>query len=161
MESPEAELRGVGLRITPGRLEVLSAIQELPHSNAETLWRHVQRQLPSISVQSVHNVLGDLTHASLVRRIEPAGSAALYERRIGDNHHHVICSRCGRVGDIDCVHGEAPCLTPQDSGGFQIQVAEITFWGLCADCAHDSASDVSSGVPTFLPKSSNPTRENQ
>jgi Fur family ferric uptake transcriptional regulator len=159
MESPETLLRGVGLRITPGRIGVMSAIQQLPHSNADTLWRHVRQQLPTISVQSVHNVLGDLTQASLVRRIEPAGSAALYERRIGDNHHHVVCSRCGLVGDIDCVHGEAPCLTPQDSGGFHIEAAEITFWGLCADCASGRGSVASSGALTFLPKPSDPTRE--
>jgi Fur family ferric uptake transcriptional regulator len=82
----------------------------------------------------VHNILADLTAAGLIRRIEPAGSAALYERRIGDNHHHVVCSRCGALADVDCVVGHAPCLDPSSTTGFTIQTAEVTFWGLCPDC---------------------------
>jgi Fur family ferric uptake transcriptional regulator len=132
--TPHEQLREAGLRVTTGRVAVLRSIESAPHSDADTLWRMMRAQLPSTSVQSVHNVLGDLTAAGLLRRIEPAGSAALYERRIGDNHHHVVCSSCGAVADIDCLHGAAPCLTPGDAAGYSIQHAEVTFWGVCADC---------------------------
>ena len=132
--TPHEQLREAGLRVTEGRLALLRSIELAPHSDADTLWRMMRAQLPTTSVQSVHNVLGDLTAAGLLRRIEPAGSAALYERRIGDNHHHVVCSSCGAVADIDCLHGDAPCLTPGDTAGYSIQHAEVTFWGVCAHC---------------------------
>ena len=119
---------------------MLAALESHPHSDAETLCRTVRAERPSMSVQSVHNVLADLTAAGLVRRIEPARSAALYERRIGDNHHHVVCTNCGAVADVDCVHGSAPCLTPNDSSGFVITTAEVTFWGLCASCQRPQGS---------------------
>jgi Fur family ferric uptake transcriptional regulator len=130
----EAQLRGTGLRVTAGRVAVLDALDTLPHTDAERLFRIVSHSVPTTSVQSMHNILSDLTAAGLVRRIEPAGSAALYERRIGDNHHHVVCSRCGAVADVDCAVGEAPCLTPSTTSGFTIQTAEVTFWGICPDC---------------------------
>lgn len=130
----EAQLRGTGLRVTAGRVAVLDALDTLPHTDAERLFRIVSHSVPTTSVQSMHNILSDLTAAGLVRRIEPAGSAALYERRIGDNHHHVVCSRCGAVADVDCAVGEAPCLTPSTTSGFTIQTAEVTFWGTCPDC---------------------------
>jgi Fur family transcriptional regulator, stress-responsive regulator len=135
MTSAPPTLKRAGLRVTAGRVDVLAAVEEFPHSTADALWHLLRPSRPSLSVQSVHNILGDLTAAGLLRRIEPAGSAALYERRIGDNHHHVVCSGCGVVADIDCIHGEAPCLTPGDSAGFTIHTAEITFWGLCETCA--------------------------
>ena len=106
----------------------------MAHTDAERVYRAVSDVLPTTSIQSVHNILADLTTAGLIRRIEPAGSAALYERRIGDNHHHVVCTSCGAVGDVDCVVGEAPCLTPSSAGGFTVQTAEVTFWGLCPSC---------------------------
>jgi Fe2+ or Zn2+ uptake regulation protein len=130
----EHAIRAAGMRVTAGRLAVLEALQELPHSDAEALFRFVENSRPGTSVQSIHNVLGDLTRAGLIRRIEPAGSAALYERRVGDNHHHVVCESCGRVADVDCVVGEAPCLSPSDAGNYAVRSAEITFWGLCPDC---------------------------
>ncbi len=129
-----AELRAAGLRSTPGRLAVLDVLTGHPHSNAEAINRMLMPLLPQISVQSVHNILGDLTRAGLIGRIEPAGSAALYERRIGDNHHHVVCTSCAMVSDIDCVHGQAPCLSPSSTNGFAISAAEVTFWGICPDC---------------------------
>ena len=147
MDSRDVLLRRAGLRVTPGRVEVLAAVETVPHSNADTVWRRVRDRIPGISVQSVHNVLGDLTVVGLLRRIEPAGSAALYERRIGDNHHHLVCLTCGVVVDVECLHGEAPCLTPDSTAGFQIHTAEITFWGLCATCAIGSELVVSSVVP--------------
>ena len=127
-------LHSVGLRTTAGRIAVLRALDSMPHTNAERIYRAVSAVLPTTSIQSVHNILADLTSAGLIRRIEPAGSAALYERRIGDNHHHVVCTSCGAVGDVDCVVAEAPCLTPSSAGGFTVQTAEVTFWGLCPSC---------------------------
>lgn len=127
----KAALRAAGLRVTPGRIAVLTALAGHPHSTAESL-RVISAT--GLSIQSVHNVLADLAAAQIIRRIEPAGSAALYESRIGDNHHHVVCSSCGAVGDVDCVHGAAPCLAPSNTNGFTIVTAEITFWGLCALC---------------------------
>ena len=140
---PNAELPAAGLKVTLGRVAVLEALTAHPHSSAESLNRMLRRTLPGISVQSVHNVLADLTKASLLRRIEPAGSAALYERRIGDNHHHVICTGCSVVADVDCVQGPAPCLAPNDTSGFDISVAEVTFWGLCASCQEAPANSYS------------------
>lgn len=135
MENDIAQsVRYAGLRVTPGRIAVLASLETAPHSDAESLSRVLREVIPSISVQSVHNVLGDLTSAGLIRRIEPAGSPALYERRTGDNHHHVVCTNCGAVGDVDCVHGVAPCLTPSNTNGFVVDTAEVTFWGLCPAC---------------------------
>lgn len=130
----DTTIREAGLRATAGRVAVLEALHSLPHTDAERIFRRVSGVLPTTSIQSVYNILTDLTTAGLIRRIEPAGSAALYERRTGDNHHHIVCSACGAVGDVDCVTGEAPCLTPSDTGGFTVQTAEVTFWGLCPSC---------------------------
>ncbi|GAA2240293.1 Fur family transcriptional regulator [Rarobacter faecitabidus] len=130
----ETAVRNAGLRVTAGRIAVLDALASLPHANADLVFREVSRTLPTTSIQSVHNVLADLTGAGLVRRIEPAGSAALYERRVGDNHHHLVCTRCGAVTDVDCVVGESPCLTPSNTSGYIVNVAEVTFWGLCPAC---------------------------
>ena len=135
----ESALRDAGLKATRGRVAVLEALTDRPHANAETIFRTLLPTLPGTSIQNVHNVLGDLTAAGLLRRIEPAGSAALYERRIGDNHHHVVCTGCGAVADVDCVVGHAPCLHPSDAGGFAIDTAEVTFWGLCPSCQERAA----------------------
>jgi len=135
----ESALRDAGLKATRGRMAVLEALTDRPHANAETIFRTLLPTLPGTSIQNVHNVLGDLTAAGLLRRIEPAGSAALYERRIGDNHHHVVCTGCGAVADVDCVVGHAPCLHPSDAGGFAIDTAEVTFWGLCPSCQERAA----------------------
>ena len=130
----ESALHDAGLRATAGRVAVLEAMESMAHTDAERVFRAVSEVLPTTSIQSVHNILADLTTAGLLRRIEPAGSAALYERRTGDNHHHVVCTQCGAIGDVDCVVGEAPCLTPSSAGGFTVQTAEVTFWGLCPSC---------------------------
>lgn len=130
----EGVLHDAGLKATRGRIAVLDALTVHPHVDAETVFRAILPELPGTSVQNVHNVLGDLAAAGLIRRIEPAGSAALYERRIGDNHHHVVCTACGAVADVDCVVGHAPCLHPSEAGGYAIDTAEVTFWGLCPSC---------------------------
>ena len=133
-ETFEHELRDAGLRVTAGRLALLAALDGAPHSDAASLHDLLFRADATTSIQSVHNVLSDLTAAGLLRRIEPANSAARYELRVGDNHHHIVCTSCGAVADVDCVVGHAPCLTPSDTAGFTLATAEVTFWGLCADC---------------------------
>ena len=130
----EGRLRAAGLRVTAGRIHVLDRLAEAPHSDADTVHRLVTAAGGHLTLQAVHDVLTDLTEAGLVRRIEPARSPARYETRIGDNHHHAVCTRCGAVTDIDCVVGHAPCLTPSETGGYAIQTAEVTFWGLCPEC---------------------------
>ncbi|MHB1173421.1 MAG: Fur family transcriptional regulator [Lacisediminihabitans sp.] len=137
----EQELRDAGLRVTSGRVALLEALDGRPHSDAETLFRALRETLPGTSIQSVHNVLGDLTSARIIRRIEPAGSPARYERRVDDNHHHLVCTSCGTITDVDCVVGHAPCLVPSDNAGYAVQAAEVTFWGLCGRCQTKEAAD--------------------
>ncbi|MFD1859542.1 transcriptional repressor [Aeromicrobium camelliae] len=137
--TPRQQLQAAGLRVTTPRLTVLDAVARHPHSPADTVFQVVRTTLPGTSVQAVYNVLGDLTEAGLLRRIEPAGSPARYERRVGDNHHHLVCRVCGAVEDIDCAVGPAPCLTPSQTHGFAIDEAEITFWGLCPTCSESAA----------------------
>ncbi|MFF1573987.1 Fur family transcriptional regulator [Leifsonia sp. NPDC058292] len=130
----ESEIRAAGLRVTAGRVAVLNVLESAPHSDAEAVFAAIAPELPGTSIQSVYNMLSDLTRAGLLRRIEPEGSNTRYERRLGDNHHHVVCSNCGAIGDVDCVVGEAPCLEPSSTGGFTVDTAEVTFWGLCPEC---------------------------
>ncbi len=127
-------LRQRGLRVTAPRLAVLEAVAGVPHADADTVLRQARQVLPMVSVQAVYDVLHALTDAGILRRIEPAGHPARYERRIGDNHHHVVCRICGAVDDVDCAVGEAPCLTPSTDSGFTIETAEVTYWGVCPDC---------------------------
>ncbi len=132
--SPDADLvRAAGLRATPGRIAVLAVLEREPHIDAETIRQRLGEHAPSL--QAVHNILADLHSAELVRRFEPARSAARYERRIDDNHHHAVCSVCGRVTDVDCATGEAPCLHGPTPPGFAVATAEVIFWGVCTDCA--------------------------
>lgn len=138
-DEAEAHLRTAGLKVTAPRLAVLDAVTGNGHLDADAVHARVLETLPGTPLQSVYNVLGALHGAGLLRRIEPAGSPALYESRIGDNHHHVVCTRCHTVADIDCVVGDAPCLVPSGTGGFAIHTAEVTFWGLCADCQREAA----------------------
>ncbi|MGV8876895.1 MAG: Fur family transcriptional regulator [Rhodoglobus sp.] len=135
MESALADsLRTAGLKVTEPRLAVLKALTEKPHSNAERIFAAVITALPGTSLQAVYGVLGALTAAGVLRKIERAGSSALYELRTGDNHHHLVCTECAAVRDVDCVIGEAPCLTPAESLGFDIHSAEVNFWGVCPEC---------------------------
>jgi len=127
-------LRTAGLRVTRPRLAVLDVLKEGGHLEVEEIAARVRSRLTSVSTQAVYDVLGALSRAGLARRIEPAGSPARYEARTGDNHHHVVCRGCGRIADVDCVVGEAPCLDPGETDGFEVDEAEVTFWGLCPDC---------------------------
>ena len=128
------ELRRAGLRVTRPRLSVLSVLAERPHADADTIVTGARDLHPSLSPQAVYGVLKALVGGGLARRIEPAGGPALYELRVGDNHHHLVCRSCGAVADVDCAVGAAPCLTPSDAAGFAVDEAEVVFWGICADC---------------------------
>lgn len=128
-------LRDAALRITKPRIAVLSAVQQHPHADTDTIIGLVRAQLGAVSHQAVYDVLRALTDARLIRRIQPPGSVARYEARVGDNHHHVVCRACGAVTDVDCAVGEAPCLTASDDAGFQIDEAEVVYWGRCPTCA--------------------------
>ncbi|MFN8192212.1 MAG: Fur family transcriptional regulator [Nocardioidaceae bacterium] len=128
-------LRSASLRVTRPRVAVLAAVHDRPHADTETLFRAVHADLGEVSRQAVYDVLQALTEAGLVRRIQPPGSVARYEARVGDNHHHLVCRGCGSVHDVDCAVGARPCLTPSDDHGFVIDEAEVVYWGLCPACS--------------------------
>jgi Fe2+ or Zn2+ uptake regulation protein len=136
----ERSLREAALRVTAPRKAVLSAVHDHPHADTETLLAATRARLGSVSHQAVYDVLRALTDAGLVRRFQPAGSVARYEARVGDNHHHVVCRSCGAVSDVDCALGETPCLTASDDAGFQIDEAEVVYWGLCPACQSPPAA---------------------
>lgn len=127
-------LRKNGLQVTAQRLSVLRAISRCPHSTADVICAEVRNEIGAISKQAAYDALAALTEKGLIRRIQPAGSPARYEDRVGDNHHHVICRSCGRAEDVDCAVGATPCLHAADDSGFQIDEAEVIFWGICPEC---------------------------
>lgn len=140
------QVRDVGLRATPGRIAALRFLDSHPHSTAAEIQAGIADKLPSLSTQSVHNVVNDLSEKGLLRRVEVPG-AARYETRSGDNHHHLLCVVCGRIEDVDCVEGQAPCLSPGDSHGMSVLLsAEVTFRAVCADC--EKTWDQSADTPT-------------
>ena len=132
-------LRMADLRVTRPRVAVLEVVDAQPHADTETIFSAVRIGLPEVSRQAVYDVLNALTAVGLVRRIQPLGSVARYESRVGDNHHHLVCRSCGAIADIDCAVGEAPCLTPADVDnvldGFVLDEAEVIYWGFCPDCS--------------------------
>ena len=127
-------LRDAALRVTRPRIAVLGAVSRHPHADTDSVIRAVRAELPEVSHQTVYDSLNALTAAGLVRRIQPSGSVARYESRVGDNHHHIVCRSCGVIADVDCAVGEAPCLTAADDLGFAIDEAEVIYWGLCPEC---------------------------
>jgi Fe2+ or Zn2+ uptake regulation protein len=133
-------LRGADLRVTRPRVAVLNAVHAHAHADTDTIIGAVRKGLPEVSHQAVYDSLHTLTAAGLVRRIQPLGSVARYESRVGDNHHHVVCRSCGDIADVDCAIGDAPCLTASDAGGFAIDEAEVIYWGLCPSCSTSSRS---------------------
>ena len=147
-------LRGASLRVTRPRLAVLAAVHERPHADTDSVIADVRGALGEVSHQAVYDVLRALTAAGLVRRIQPAGSVARYESRVGDNHHHLVCRDCGAITDVDCAVGHAPCLTPggDDAGGagFEIDEAEVVWWGRCPACA--AAARATSGTGPVSPR---------
>ena len=128
------ELRGAGLRVTAARVALLETVRGGDHLGVEAIADGVRARVGHVSTQAVYDALHALTAAGLVRRIEPAGSPARFEGRVGDNHHHVVCRSCGVLADVDCAVGEAPCLTASDDHGFAIGEAEVVYWGYCPDC---------------------------
>jgi len=132
----EQMLRDAGLRVTRPRVAVLRALRDLPHADTDSVIAAVRRGLPDVSHQAVYDVLRALNSARLVRRIQPAGSVARYEVRVGDNHHHVVCRICGAIEDVDCAIGDPPCLTPANDGGYSVDEAEVVYWGRCPACAN-------------------------
>jgi Fur family transcriptional regulator, stress-responsive regulator len=134
----ETTLRAAGLRVTRPRLAVLGVVQHHPHADTDQIIGLVRTEIGKVSHQAVYDVLRALTTAGLLRRIEPAGSTARYEARVGDNHHHVVCRSCGAIADVDCAVGHAPCLTASDGHGFSIDEAEVVYWGRCPTCSAQS-----------------------
>ena len=132
-------LRNAELRVTRPRLAVLAAVAEYPHADTDTIVGVVRQALPEVSRQAVYDVLAALTGVGLLRKIQPSGSPARYESRVGDNHHHMVCRSCGVIADVDCAVGEAPCLIPSDPAGaldgFVVDEAEVVYWGICPACA--------------------------
>ena len=135
-----ALLRQHGLQVTAQRLAVLRAVAEGPHSSADDIDSRVRAEIGAISRQAVYDALGTLTEKGVLRRIQPAGSSARYETRVGDNHHHVVCRACGAMGDVDCAVGHAPCLTAADDLGYAIEEAEVIYWGNCPECVAETES---------------------
>jgi Fur family ferric uptake transcriptional regulator len=127
-------LRGHGLQVTAQRLAVLQAVSRRPHVTADDVAEVVRSEIGSISRQAVYDALATLAEKGLIRRIQPAGSPARFEDRVGDNHHHLVCRACGRMVDVDCAVGATPCLTAADDSGYDIDEAEVVYWGRCADC---------------------------
>jgi Fur family transcriptional regulator, stress-responsive regulator len=128
-------VRGAALRVTRPRVAVLAAVHAHPHADTDSIIDVVRMDLPDVSHQAVYDVLRALTAAGLIRRIQPFGSVARYESRVGDNHHHVVCRSCGVIADVDCAVGDTPCLTASDDQGFLIDEAEVIYWGQCPNCS--------------------------
>lgn len=141
LNDPVTQLRDAGLRVTRPRLAVIEALGRQPHADVDSIADAARAELGAVSTQAIYDVLRAFSTVGLVRRIEPAGSPARFELRVGDNHHHVICRSCGVIADVDCAHGSAPCLTASDNHGFSIDEAEVTYWGICPDCATATALD--------------------
>jgi Fe2+ or Zn2+ uptake regulation protein len=137
---PAELLRSHGLQVTAQRIAVMQAVSSLPHATADAIAENVRAEIGAISRQAVYDALAVLVEKCLLRRIQPAGSPARYEDRVGDNHHHLICRGCGRVVDIDCAVDDRPCLTAADDAGFVVDQAEVIYWGRCPDCARRDAT---------------------
>lgn len=141
MSDPANLLREHGVQVTAQRLAVLRAVSAHPHRTADDIAEDVRAEIGAISKQAVYDALGILTEKRLIRRIQPSGSPALYEDRVGDNHHHLICRTCRRTVDIDCAVGDVPCLTPADDAGYRIDEAEVVYWGTCPECLAAAAGE--------------------
>jgi Fur family transcriptional regulator, stress-responsive regulator len=138
-EDPAKLLREHGVQVTAQRLAVLRAVSRRPHCTADDVAADARAEIGAISRQAVYDALGILTENGLIRRIQPAGSPARYEDRVGDNHHHVICRTCGKMADVDCAVGDTPCLTAAADSGYQIKEAEVIFWGTCPECLAETS----------------------
>jgi Fe2+ or Zn2+ uptake regulation protein len=153
-----ALLRERGIQVTAQRLAVLRAVAGQPHIAADAVAEVVRAEIGAISLQSVYDALSLLVSEGLIRRIQPSGSPARYEDRVGDNHHHLICRVCGRVVDVDCAAGSTPCLTPGDDRGYEIDEAEVAYWGRCPDCLDQSRSTPPTENPRIPPSNNRRAR---
>ncbi len=144
---PAGLLRQRGIQVTAQRLAVLRAVSGQPHITADAVAGLVRAQIGAISLQSVYDALNVLVAEGLIRRIQPAGSPARFEDRVGDNHHHLICRVCGRVADVECAVGDAPCHTAADDNGYEIDEAEVAYWGRCPECAAKAKSPLRHATP--------------
>ncbi len=133
-DNPAKILHRHGVQVTAQRLAVLRAVAGRPHCTADEVAENVRDEIGAISRQAVYDALGILSEKGIIRRIQPAGSPALYEDRVGDNHHHLICRTCGKTADVDCAVGAAPCLTAADASGYRVDEAEVIYWGTCPEC---------------------------
>lgn len=140
-EESERLLRGADLRVTRPRLAVLAAVHGHAHADTSSIAAVVRRDLGDVSQQAVYDGLRALTEAGLIRRIQPAGSAARYESRVGDNHHHVACRSCGAIADVECATGTTPCLSASDDHGYSIDEAEVVYWGICPECTRQTTPE--------------------
>jgi Fur family ferric uptake transcriptional regulator len=148
-------LRRHGIQVTAQRLAVLAAVSGRPHGTADEVASAVRAEIGAISRQAVYGALALLAEKGLIRRIQPPGSPARYEDRIGDNHHHLICRTCGRMVDVDCAVGAAPCLTPADTSGYEIDEAEVIYWGRCPGClARGPSQSVTEAEAVSAPRAS-------
>ncbi len=152
MTDPVKTLRDHGVSITAQRLAVLRAVSARPHATADAIAGEVRTSIGTISRQAVYNVLGMLAEKGILRRIQPAGSPTLYEDRVGDNHHHLICRTCGKTVDVDCAVGYTPCLTATADSGFEIDEAEVVYWGTCPDCLAAKSVSTQGGPDRHLPE---------
>jgi Fur family ferric uptake transcriptional regulator len=152
---PADLLRQRGIQVTAQRLTVFRAVSAQPHITAEGVAEAVRAEIGAISLQSVYDALGLLVAEGLIRRIQPAGSPARFEDRVGDNHHHLICRVCGRVVDVDCATGSAPCLAAADDKGYEIDEAEVAYWGRCPDCQEQSRTSSQPALRTRKPRTTN------
>ena len=156
---PAELLRQRGIQVTAQRLAVLRVVAAQPHIAADAVAEAVRTEIGAISLQSVYDALSVLVAEGLIRRIQPAGSPARFETRVGDNHHHLICRICGRVVDVDCAVGRAPCLKAKDDHGYEIDEAEVAYWGRCPDCVKQSKPRASSGREVRLKAEPTPGRK--
>ena len=154
LPDPADLLRQRGIQVTAQRLAVLRAVAGQPHITADAVAEAVRAEIGTISLQSVYDTLAVLVAERLIRRIQPAGSPARFENRVGDNHHHLICRICGRVVDVDCAVGSAPCLTAADDRGYEIDEAEVAYWGRCPDCLAQAKSGSEPPTRRARPKNS-------
>ncbi|GAA1483754.1 Fur family transcriptional regulator [Brachybacterium fresconis] len=152
-------LRGAGLRVTAPRLATLDAVAAHPHADAEVIARQVRERLGTVSRQAVYDVLNALSDAELLRRVSLGGRSMQYELHRHDNHHHLVCRECGRLEDVPCAIGEAPCLIPHDDHGFEIEIADVVYRGVCSECraAKTASSATPAAVPTGAPAPSETT----
>lgn len=158
VDSAAALLRERGIQVTAQRLAVLRAVSGQPHITADAVAEVVRAEIGAISLQSVYDALSLLVAEGLIRRIQPSGSPARFEDRVGDNHHHLICRTCGRVVDVDCAVGSTPCLTASDDRGYEIDEAEVAYWGRCPDCVAQSREASDTGTSTGPRRSQRPNR---